>query len=188
MINKNESLNIISYKEIVSKIYIIRGKKVMLDNDLAVLYNVQTKRLKEQVRRNIKRFPDDFMFELTKAEYDSLRSQFATLKKSRGQHSKYMSMAFTEQGISMLSSVLNSERAIQINIQIIRTFTKLKEMIFINNELRLLVEKMDRRLDLHSNDIKKNKKDIQILANLIQQLLQPAPSKPKKKIGFITDD
>ena len=99
---------------IASKIYLIRGIKVMLDKDLAELYGVETKRLKEQVRRNIERFPQDFMFELTKDEYQALRSQIATLK--RGQHSKYAPFAFTEHGVLMLSSVLNSERAIQVNI------------------------------------------------------------------------
>jgi hypothetical protein len=99
---------------IASKIYLIRGIKVMLDKDLAELYGVETKRLKEQVRRNIERFPHDFMFELTKDEYQALRSQIATLK--RGQHSKYAPFAFTEHGVLMLSSVLNSERAIQVNI------------------------------------------------------------------------
>jgi len=99
---------------IASKIYLIRGIKVMLDKDLAGLYGVETKRLKEQVRRNIERFPQDFMFDLTKDEYQALRSQIATLK--RGQHSKYAPLAFTEHGVLMLSSVLNSERAIQVNI------------------------------------------------------------------------
>jgi hypothetical protein len=99
---------------IASKIYLIRNIKVMLDKDLAELYGVETKRLKEQVRRNIERFPEDFMFELTKDEYQALRSQIATLK--RGQHSKYTPFAFTEHGVLMLSSVLNSERAIQVNI------------------------------------------------------------------------
>ena len=101
-----------------SLIYDLRGYKVMLDYDLAVLYGVETKRLKERVRRNISRFPEDFMFELTPDEYDSLRTQFATLK--RGQHSKYNPFAFTEQGVAMLSSVLNSEKAIEVNIELVK--------------------------------------------------------------------
>ena len=108
--NKN---NIISQSDIVAKIYSIRGKKVMLDMDLALLYEVQTKRLKEQVKRNLKRFPMDFMFEITNEEYNSLRSQFATLEIGRGKYSKYPPYAFTEQGIAMLSSVFRGEYMIQ---------------------------------------------------------------------------
>ena len=114
-------------ERITSKIYLIRGMKVMLDRDLAELYGVETKVLKQAVRRNIKRFPEDFMFELTKSEEKSLRSQIVTLK--RGQHAKYLPFAFTEQGVAMLSSVLNSERAIEVNIQIMRAFTQLRQML-----------------------------------------------------------
>ena len=112
---------------IQNKIYLIRGHKVILDKDLAELYNVSTKQLKQQVHRNLKRFPIDFMFELTWKETESLRSQFVTLK--RGEHIKYLPYAFTEQGVAMLSSVLNSDRAIEVNIQIMRVFTKLREMM-----------------------------------------------------------
>jgi hypothetical protein len=105
---------VIPVERIEKLIYLIRGQKVMLDRELAELYNVKTKVLKQAVRRNIKRFPKDFMFELTKQENQSLRSQNVTLK--RGQHSKYLPFAFTEQGVAMLSSVLNSDRAIQVNI------------------------------------------------------------------------
>ena len=114
---------ILSEETISNNIYYIRNQKVMLDRDLAKLYGIETKRLKGQVKRNISRFPEDFMFELTELEYDSLRSQIATLKKGRGQHQKYLPMAFTEHGILMLSSVLNSDKAIQTNIQIMRIFT-----------------------------------------------------------------
>jgi hypothetical protein len=111
---------------ILNKIYFIRNQKVMLDRDLAELYSVETRRLNEQVKRNITRFPEDFMFQLTEVEFLSLRSQIATLKKGRGQHQKYLSFAFTEHGVLMLSSVLNSEKAIQTNIQIMRIFTKVR--------------------------------------------------------------
>ncbi|MBI3008825.1 MAG: ORF6N domain-containing protein, partial [Candidatus Omnitrophica bacterium] len=115
-------------EKIETKIFQIRGKKVMLDNDLAVLYDVEAKQLKRQVRRNIKRFPDDFMFELTRKEYqDFLRCQIGTLK--RGGHSKYLPYVFTEQGIAMLSGVLNSRRAILVNIQIMRAFVNLRREI-----------------------------------------------------------
>ena len=125
---------------IASKIYLIRNVKVMLDRDLAELYGVETKVLKQAVRRNIDRFPADFMFELTKNEYQSLRSQIVTLK--RGQHSKYAPFAFTKHGVLMLSSVLNSERAIQANIQIMRTFTKLREALIDDKDLRKELEEL----------------------------------------------
>ena len=108
------------------RIYLIRGQKAMLDSDLAELYQVSTGRLNEQVSRNRSRFPADFMFQLTRQESDSLRSQIATLKTGRGQHRKYLSYAFTEQGVAMLSSVLNSERAIEVNIAIMRAFVHLR--------------------------------------------------------------
>ena len=156
---------------IASKIYLIRGIKVMLDRDLAELYGVETKRLKEQVRRNIERFPEDFMFELTKDEYQALRSQFATLK--RGQHLKYAPFAFTEHGVLMLSSVLNSERAIQVNIQIVRTFTKLREMLSTHKDLKRKIESMEKKYD----------EQFQIVFEAIKQLLSEE-DKPKKKIGY----
>ena len=121
---------------IQNKIFEIRGFKVMLDFDLASLYDVENKRLKEAVRRNINRFPKDFMFEVTENELHSLRSQIATLKNGRGQHLKYMPFAFTEQGIAMLSSVLNSEKAIEINISIIRAFVTMRHFTLTYDELK----------------------------------------------------
>jgi cell division protein FtsL len=119
-------------ENIIEKIFHFRGVKVMLDNDLASLYEVETKQMKRQVKRNASRFPEDFMFELNEEELKVLRSQFGTLK--RGMHSKYGIMAFTEQGLAMLSSILNSEKAIQVNIQIIRIFTKIRSQIVYFNE------------------------------------------------------
>jgi phage regulator Rha-like protein len=122
---------------IQNKIFEIRGFKVMLDFDLALLYDIENKVLKQAVRRNMKRFPEDFMFELTEIELHSLRSQIVTLKNNgRGQHSKYMPFAFTEQGIAMLSSVLNSEKAIEINIAIIRAFVTFRQFTLTYNELK----------------------------------------------------
>lgn len=160
-------------KTIENKIFLIRGKKVMLDKDLALLYEVPTKRPNEQVKRNIKRFPDDFMVQLSKEEYYSLRSQFATLK--RGQHRKYLPYAFTEQGVAMLSSVLNSERAIQVNIQIMRTFTKLREIFATHKDLQRKIEDMESKYD----------KQFKIVFEAIRQLLEPPPEKPKGRIGFV---
>lgn len=129
---------------IENKIYVFRGQKVMLDRDLAKLYGVQTKRFNEAVRRNIRRFPEDFSFRLTKDEFASLRSQIATSNRG-GQ--RYEPFVFTEQGIAMLSSVLNSEKAIAINIQIIRAFIYLRDMAIENSDLRLRLEYMEKNYD-----------------------------------------
>jgi len=167
---------VIPSERILDKIYYIRGIKVMLDTDLAELYGVETKRLKEQVKRNIKRFPDDFMFELTKEEHDSLRSQFAALESGRGKYSKYLPFAFTEQGVAMLSGVLNSDRAIQANIQIMRAFTQLRKMISSNEALARKIEEMEKKYD----------EQFRIVFEAIKELLS-AQSKPESssgKIGF----
>ena len=155
------------------KIYLIRGQKVLLDEDLAELYGVETKRLNEQVRRNISRFPDDFMFQLNADENASLRSQFATLKTGRGGHRKYLPSVFTEQGVAMLSSVLNSERAVQVNITIMRAFVQMREFAASN---RVLTRRLD---DLE------NKYDSQFKAvfDAIRQLMA-TPVKGEKQIGF----
>jgi hypothetical protein len=162
---------------IEKKIYLIRGHKVILDSDLAELYGVETKRLNEQVRRNLKRFPDDFMFQLTEEEAESLRSQFATLKSGRGKHRKYLPYAFTEQGVAMLSSVLNSDRAIEVNVQIMRTFVKLREMLSSNKELAHKLTLLENRIEKHDGEIK-------AIFNAIRQLMVPPETKSKKPIGF----
>ena len=143
----------------------------MLDFDLAELYSVETKQLKRQVRRNIDRFPDDFMFELNKEEYSFLRSQFGTLK--RGEHSKYFPMAFTEQGVAMLSSVLNSKMAIEVNIGIIRVFTKMRAMILSDKEILLKLEQVEKNMILQDGKIKKYDEDIQIIFTALRQLINP---------------
>ncbi|MCK9640388.1 MAG: ORF6N domain-containing protein [Prolixibacteraceae bacterium] len=136
---------------LMKKIYLIRGHKVMLDSDLSEIYDVGTRVLKQAVRRNIKRFPDDFMFELTLEENEILRSQFVTLK--RGQHSKYLPFAFTEQGVAMLSSVLNSERAIMVNIQIMRIYVRIREMMMLDKDILHRMESIERMLNRHDNQI-----------------------------------
>ena len=131
---------------IQNKIFEIRGCKVMLDFDLALLYDIENRVLKQAVRRNTQRFPEDFMFELTETELHSLRSQIVTLKNSgRGQHSKYMPFAFTEQGIAMLSSVLNSEKAIEINISIIRAFVTFRQFSLTYNELKERIGEIEKQ-------------------------------------------
>ena len=125
--NKMAQLSLIPAERIEKSILLIRGQKVLLDRDLAELYEVPIKRLNEQVRRNLRRFPDDFMFQPTADEATALRSQFATLKTGRGQHRKFLPYTFTEQGVAMLSSVLNSDRAIEVNIAIMRAFVRLRK-------------------------------------------------------------
>ncbi len=136
------------------RIYLIRHQKVMLDQDLAALYNVSTKRLNEQVRRNLKRFPHDFMFQLTDREANSLRSQIATLETGRGRHRKYRPYVFTEQGVAMLSSVLNSERAIDTNIAIMRAFVRLREMIATHRKLSAKLLILERTVGEHNEQIR----------------------------------
>ncbi|MBL7896605.1 MAG: ORF6N domain-containing protein, partial [Bacteroidia bacterium] len=140
MAKKASSSFVIPDEVIVNKIFFIRGRKVMLDSDLADLYQVETKRLKEQVRRNIERFPKHFMFELSKEEAEVSRSQNATLK--RGENIKYLPYAFTEHGVLMLSNVLKSKRAIAVSIRIIDVFVQLREAFLDNTELRLAIEQI----------------------------------------------
>ena len=128
---------------IKEKIHVIRGQKVMLDFDLSELYQIDNKVLKQSVRRNINRFPIDFMFELTRDEYNSLRSQFVTLENGRGKYSKYLPFEFTEQGIAMLSSVLKSEIAVEINISIMRTFVAIRKFASEYIELSKKIEEIE---------------------------------------------
>jgi len=167
-------------ENIIEKIYRFRGHKVMLDSDLAELYAVETKQLKRQVKRNLLRFPDDFMFELNDDEQKILRRQFGTL--GHGKYSKYGNMAFTEQGVAMLSSVLSSERAILVNIEIIRTFTKIRSMIAQNVVFKQEIDKIKSRLDNQD-------KNLEIVFKYLDELIAPQMSEPvpRKRIGFKPD-
>lgn len=156
---------------IQNKIFVVRNDRVMLDQDLAALYGVETKNLKRAVRRNLDRFPADFMFELNKDEYHALRCQTGTLE--RGSHSKYLPMVFTEQGVAMLSSVLNTRRAIQVNILIMRAFVKMRQMASAHKDLLQKIEEMEKRYD----------EQFGVVFEAIRQLMTP-PEKPRKKIGF----
>jgi hypothetical protein len=140
-------------QNVESRIYRIRGKQMMLDADLADLYGVLTKRLNEQVRRNLRRFPPDFMFQLTPQEVLFLRSQKATSKDRRGGR-RYLPFAFTEQGVAMLSTVLNSERAIQVNIAIMRAFVKLRHAVLASRDVARRVEKLEGKVAVHETDIR----------------------------------
>ncbi len=170
--------DLIPIERIESKIYLIRGQKVMIDKDLAKLYGVKTKNLNKAVSRNTGRFPEDFMFQLTKEEYAALRFQAGTLKK--GQHSKYLPYAFAEQGIAMLSSVLHSECAIRVNIAIMRTFVKLKQVLATHVEVSRKLKDLEQRVCGH--DIK-----IQQIFEAIKKMIEPK-EKPIKRIGFRVGD
>jgi phage regulator Rha-like protein len=148
--NKMSTLLSIPGELIINKIYLIRGMKVMLDRDLAELYGVETFQLKRQVRRNIERFPEDFVFQLTLEEFLNLRSQFGI---SSWGGSRVPPFAFTEQGIAMLSSVLNSKQAIEVNIRIIRIFTKMREVLSTHKDILLKLEQLERKVNKHDGDI-----------------------------------
>jgi hypothetical protein len=164
---------------IQKKIYEIRGHKVMLDFDLAELYEVETKRLKEAVRRNNKRFPDDFMFELSSVEYNSLRTQFASLKnKGRGEHSKYMPFAFTEQGVAMLASVLSSEKAIKVNISIMRAFVMMRQLAFNYKELGDKITELEHKYNKKFADV------YEALDLLLQENVAKEDFSKRKRIGY----
>jgi hypothetical protein len=174
--------NLITSEKIINKIFFIRSKKVMFDKYLARLYGVETKILKQQVKRNMGRFPKDFMFELTEAEFKnwkarilnqdlSLRSQIVTSKRGG---SRYLPYVFTEQGVAMLSSVLKNKKAIQVNIQIIRTFTKLREILLTHKELRKKIEKIETEYD----------QKFKTIFQVIKKLIQEKPLPLNKEIGF----
>jgi len=173
-----DKMKVLIEEKIINKIYVIRGKKVMIDKDLAELYNVETKVLKQQVKRNIERFPGDFMFELTQEEFNSLRSQIVT--SNRG-GTRYMPMVFTEQGVAMLSSVLNSDRAIAVNIQIIRVFTKMREMLETHKDILQKIDQLQRK------EIEQDEK-IMLIFEYIKQLekskQQELDQKNRKQIGY----
>ena len=162
--------DLISAESITSRIYFIRSQKVMLDRDLAELYGVETKQLKRAVRRNIDRFPEDFMFQPSSDEFEILRCQFGT---SSWGGTRYVPMAFTEQGVAMLSSVLNSKRAVQVNIQIMRIFSQFRQILIGHKDLEKKIEAMEEKYD----------EQFKIVFEAIKQLLTEE-EKPKKRIGF----
>jgi hypothetical protein len=166
---------------VMNKIYLIRNQKVMLDSDLAELYQVETKVLNQQVKRNLKRFPVDFMFQLTINEWDMMRSQFVTASQSKRNISA-SPYVFTEQGVAMLSSVLKSDRAISVNIQIMRIFSKIRQMLFDNTDLRLDIEKMKKKFDNQD-------KNMEIVFRYLDELLEKK-EKPieRNKIGYNTSE
>ena len=169
---KSKTGQAVPVERITEKIYLIRSMKIMLDRDLADLYQVETRALKQAVRRNIERFPPDFMFELTAEELQNWRSQFVTSNEEK-MGLRHLPMAFTEQGVAMLSSVLRSKRAIQVNIQIMRAFNRLRQMLAGYDELRNKIEEMEEKYD----------QSFQVVFETIKRLLE-VEAQPKKRIGF----
>lgn len=174
----SSQLSPLSPETIAQRIYLIRGFKVMLDRQLAELYDVPTSALNQAVKRNWERFPNDFMFQLTEMEMESLRSQFVILDSSgRGRYSKYLPYAFTEQGVAMLSAVLKSPTAVRMNIEIMRVFVKLREMIVSNTELSRKLSELEKKYDAQFKTV----------FDAIRHILTP-PVPPKRPIGFLRQD
>jgi phage regulator Rha-like protein len=176
-VDKNKAAPVIPLERITHSILALRGQKVLLDSDLAALYGVATKVLLQAIKRNPRRFPDDFMLRLSNQEWAALRSQIVTLKPGRGQHRKYLPYAFTEQGVAMLSSVLNSERAISVNIEIMRAFVRMRDLLTSNKELAQKLAELERKVSGHDQAI------VGIL-KAIRELMNP-PVPKKRPIGFI---
>lgn len=173
----SEILAVVTVKEIQTQIHTIREQKVLLDSDLATMYQVETRTLNQAVTRNIERFPEDFMFQLTEDEYKILRSQNVILRSEHGKHRKYTPRAFTENGVAMLSSVLRSTRAIQVNIEIMRTFTQLREAALTHVELSRKLEQMETKYD----------QQFKVVFDALKALVTP-PKTTKRKIGFTQND
>jgi len=174
-----ETRSIIPENILVNKIYEIRGHKVMMDSDLAELYGVETKVLNQSIRRNPEKFPEDFMFQLTESEWESLRSQIVTSKIGRGGRT-YLPNVFTEHGVLMLSSVLKSQQAIQVNIQIVRIFTKLRRWLSENGELKYEIEDIKRKLNNQD-------KNIELVFSYLDSLMDTKIG-PRKRIGYMPDN
>ena len=172
---KDKIQSIIPDEIVMNKIYFIRDQKVMFDNDLAELYEVETRRLNEQVKRNIDRFPEDFMFQLTKEEFENLKSQIAT---SRWGGRRKLPFVFTEHGVLMLSSILNSTRAINVNIQIMRIFTKVRQLLTDNLSVKLEIEEIKKKLENQD-------KNIELVFSYLDELIEKQENpQPRKQIGY----
>lgn len=169
---------------VINKIFHIRGKKVMLDRDLAGMYGVETRALNQAVKRNEKRFPADFMFKLTENELEEWKSQNVTSNKERMGLRKLPNV-FTEQGVAMLSSVLNSDTAIEVNIQIIRIFTRLRETLLSNKDVLFKMEQLEKKILKQDEKTNKHEEEIQLIFNALKALLNP-PQEPREPIGFKT--
>ena len=171
-----ESKSLVPAERIEKLILLVRGQKVMLDRDLAELYGVETFNLNKAVKRNAERFPEDFMFQLTKPEAEALRFQFGISKTQGRGGRRYLPYVFTEQGVAMLSSVLRSQRAVQVNIAIMRAFVKLREFLATHKDLAQKLSELERKIENHDSEIK-------LIFDAIRKLMTPPPS-PPRRIGF----
>jgi phage regulator Rha-like protein len=174
---------VVPVEHITQSILVLRGHRVLLDTELAALYGVSTKRFNEQVRRNRERFPADFMFQLTDEELAALRSQIATLKGGRGQHRKYLPYAFTEHGAIMAATILNSSRAVEMSVYVVRAFVKLRELLSSNRELARRFAQLETRLD---KKLTEHDQQIAAILSAIRQLMHP-PAPKRRPIGFTAD-
>jgi hypothetical protein len=177
-----KKIAIITDQKVINKIYLIRGEKVMLDRDLAELYGVETRVLNQAVKRNIKRFPNDFMFQLTVKELENWMSQIVISNKEKMGWRK-LPFAFTEKGVAMLSSVLNSETAIDVNIQIIRIFSRMREVLVSHKDVLLKLEQLENNLLKQDGHVKKHEDEIQLIFKTLKKLLD-SPQPERKRIGY----
>ncbi len=168
----------LSIGEIAQRIHLIRGQRVVLDTDLAAFYGETTKRFNQQVNRNRERFPEDFMFQLNEEEFAALKLQFATLKTGRGQHRKYLPYVFTEHGAIMAATLLNSSRATELSVYVVRAFVELRGMLASNRELAVKVHSLERKVSVHERNI------AELVDSMAELLATPAPP-PKRSIGFV---
>jgi phage regulator Rha-like protein len=171
-----KSKSLLPEEAVLNRIYVVRGQKVMIDRDLAELYGVETKRLKEAVRRNMSRFPSDFMFPMNAKEFKNWRTQFASSNSETIPGLRYQPFCFTEQGVTMLACVLNSKRAVDMNIRIIRVFARLREAIMAHTDVLLKLGEMEKA-------VTKNSKDVANIFQVLRDLLE-TPSEPRKRIGY----
>jgi phage regulator Rha-like protein len=181
--DESKQSGVVPVEHITQSILVLRGHRVLLDTELAALYGVSTKRFNEQVRRNRERFPADFMFQLTDEELVALRSQIATLKGGRGQHRKYLPYAFTEHGAIMAATILNSSRAVEMSVYVVRAFVKLRELLSSNRELARRFAQLETRLD---KKLTEHDQQIAAILSAIRQLMHP-PAPKKRGIGFTAD-
>jgi len=181
----SESTIAVAVDAVSRRIITLRGQRVIVDAELAALYGVETKRLNEQVRRNLGRFPADFMFTLDQEEWEALRSQFATLKTGRGQHRKYLPYAFTEHGAIMAATVLNSPRAVEVSIYVVRAFVQLRELLAGHKELAKRLNQLEARME---RKLMTQDQAIAGILDAIRQLMAPPPVPKKRPIGFVTDE
>lgn len=182
---KKELQALVAEQKILNKIYAIRGERVMLDRDLAGMYGVETRVLNQSIKRNLNRFPKDFMFQLSEKEFKNLISQNVT---SSWGGTRKLPYAFTEQGVAMLSSVLNSDTAIEVNIRIIRVFTKMREFALTHKEILMQLAKLEKEVTNNNRNTEKNSKDIENIFMVLKELIEKQSNPtPRRKIGFIRD-